>query len=72
MSRKYLIQGLIVSLMAVVLATGCAGPSASSSEQIQRALAVDTRDSVDQYILGATDVVRVSVWRNEYLRSGSA
>ncbi|WP_228285625.1 XrtA/PEP-CTERM system exopolysaccharide export protein [Marinobacter sp. bablab_jr008] len=53
--------------MAVALATGCAGPSASSSEQIQRALAVDTRDSVDQYILGATDVVRVSVWRNEDL-----
>jgi polysaccharide export outer membrane protein len=30
-------------------------------------LAVDTVNSVDEYILGATDVVRVSVWRNEDL-----
>lgn len=67
MSRKYLTQGLFVSFMAVALATGCAGPSASSPDKIQRALALDTRDSVDQYILGATDVVRVSVWRNEDL-----
>lgn len=67
MSRKYLTQGLFVSFMAVALATGCAGPSASSPDKIQRALALDTRDSVNQYILGATDVVRVSVWRNEDL-----
>lgn len=67
MSRKYLSQGLIVSLLAVALFSGCAGPSASSPEKIQRALAVETRDSVDQYILGATDVVQVSVWRNEDL-----
>src|SRR5690554_7791904 len=67
MSRKYLTQGLFVSFMAVALATGCAGPSASSPDKIQRALALDTRDSVDQYVLGATDVVRVSVWRNEDL-----
>ncbi|MEC7727121.1 MAG: XrtA/PEP-CTERM system exopolysaccharide export protein [Pseudomonadota bacterium] len=39
----------------------------SSPEQIQRALAVDTTNSVEEYILGATDVVRVSVWRNEDL-----
>ncbi|MBR9871237.1 MAG: sugar ABC transporter substrate-binding protein [Gammaproteobacteria bacterium] len=67
MSRKYLSQGLIVSLLAVALFSGCAGPSASSPEKIQRALAVETRDSVDQYILGATDVVQVSVWRNDDL-----
>lgn len=67
MSRKYLTQGLIVSLLAVALFSGCAGPSASSPEKIQRALTVETRDSVDQYILGATDVVQVSVWRNEDL-----
>ncbi|MDP4546413.1 XrtA/PEP-CTERM system exopolysaccharide export protein [Marinobacter sp. MDS2] len=67
MSRKYLTQGLFVSLLAVALFSGCAGPSASSPEKIQRALAVETRDSVDQYILGATDVVQVSVWRNDDL-----
>ena len=67
MSRKYLTQGLIVSLMAVALFSGCAAPSASSPEKIQRALTVETRDSVDQYILGATDVVKVSVWRNDDL-----
>src|SRR5690606_16376174 len=67
MSRKYLTQGLLVSFLAVALLSGCAGPSASSPEKIQRALAIETRDSVDQYILGATDVVQVSVWRNEDL-----
>jgi len=67
MSRKYLTQGFFVSLLAVALFSGCAGPSASSPEKIQRALTVETRDSVDQYILGATDVVQVSVWRNEDL-----
>lgn len=67
MSRKYLAQGLFVSFLAVALATGCAGPSASSPDKIQRALAVDTRDSVDQYILGPSDVVTVSVWRNDDL-----
>lgn len=67
MSRKYLTRGLFVSLMAVVFVAGCAGPSASSPEKIQQALAIETRDSVDQYILGPTDVVQVSVWRNEDL-----
>lgn len=67
MSRKYLTQGLLVSFLAVALLSGCAGPSASSPEKIQRALAIETRDSVDQYILGATDVVQVSVWRNDDL-----
>jgi polysaccharide export outer membrane protein len=67
MSRKYLLQGLVVSFVAALLITGCAGPSASSPEKIQQALAVDTRDSVEQYILGATDVVQITVWRNEDL-----
>ncbi|WP_372965408.1 XrtA/PEP-CTERM system exopolysaccharide export protein [Marinobacter sp.] len=67
MSRKYLIQGLFTSFVAVAILSGCAGPSVSSPEQIQRALAVDTRDSVNQYVLGATDVVQVSVWRNDDL-----
>lgn len=67
MSRKYSLQGLIIVLFAVVLVSGCATQSASSPEKIQRALAVDASTSVDQYILGATDVVSVSVWRNEDL-----
>ncbi|KMQ74631.1 XrtA/PEP-CTERM system exopolysaccharide export protein [Marinobacter subterrani] len=67
MSSKYSLQGLLMSLTAVVFVAGCAGPGASSPEMIQKALAVDTRNSVDQYILGATDVVRVSVWRNDDL-----
>lgn len=67
MSSKSLLQGLALSLLAVAFASGCAGPGASSPEKIERALAVDTVNSVDQYILGATDVVRVSVWRNEDL-----
>lgn len=65
MSWKYLLKGLATSLAAVVMVSGCATQTASSPEKIQRALALDTRDSVDQYILGATDVVRVSVWRND-------
>ncbi len=67
MSSKYSLQGLLMSLAAVVFVAGCAGPGASSPEKIQRALAVDTTNSVDQYFLGATDVVRVSVWRNDDL-----
>lgn len=67
MSRKYSLQGLILVLFSVVLVSGCATQSASSPEKIQRALAVDASTSVDQYILGATDVVSVSVWRNEDL-----
>ena len=67
MSSKYSLKGLLMSLAAVTLIAGCAGPGTSSPEKIQKALAVDTTNSVDQYILGATDVVRVSVWRNDDL-----
>lgn len=67
MSSKYSLRGLLLSLTAVALVAGCAGPRSSSPEKIQKALAIDTTNSVDQYILGATDVVRVSVWRNDDL-----
>ncbi len=67
MSRKYSLAGISLLLAAVALATGCAGPSASSPDKIQRALRLDTSTSVDEYVLGATDVVQVSVWRNEDL-----
>ncbi|MEQ9546546.1 MAG: polysaccharide biosynthesis/export family protein [Marinobacter sp.] len=67
MSRKYSLAGISLLLAGVALATGCAGPSASSPDKIQRALRLDTSTSVDEYVLGATDVVQVSVWRNEDL-----
>lgn len=67
MSRKYSLAGISLLLAAVALATGCAGPSASSPAEIQRALRLDTSTSVDEYVLGPTDVVQVSVWRNEDL-----
>lgn len=67
MTRKTVLKEVIASFLAVALASGCATQTASSPEKIRKALALDTRDSVDQYILGATDVVRVSVWRNEDL-----
>lgn len=67
MPSKFSPATWIASLIAAVILAGCAGPDVSSPEQIQRALAVDTTNSVEEYILGATDVVRVSVWRNEDL-----
>lgn len=67
MPSKFSPTGWITGLLAALMLAGCAGPNVSSPEQIQRALAVDTTNSVEEYILGATDVVRVSVWRNEDL-----
>jgi len=67
MSRMFRFWGVIATLVAVALSTGCAAPTASSPEAINRALTVDTTTSVDEYILGPTDTVRVSVWRNEDL-----
>lgn len=67
MSRMYTFLGLIFTLLAVAMSSGCAAPSASSPDKIRQALNVDNSRSVDQYVLGATDVVRVSVWRNEDL-----
>ncbi|WP_150913194.1 XrtA/PEP-CTERM system exopolysaccharide export protein [Marinobacter halotolerans] len=64
MSSKYSRWGLLMSLAAVAFIAGCATNSPSSSEKIQQALNLETTNSVDQYILGPTDVVRVSVWRN--------
>lgn len=66
MSRMYPPQGLAL-LLIVALTAGCAGPSASSRDKIQRALSVSTVNSVEEYLLGVSDVVRVAVWRNEDL-----
>lgn len=67
MSRMYRVWGVIATLVAVALSSGCAAPTASSPEAINRALTVDTTTSVDEYILGPTDTVRISVWRNDDL-----
>ena len=67
MLSKYSLRALLLPLATVVFFAGCASNSPSSNEKIQRALQLDTINSVDQYILGATDVVRVSVWRNDDL-----
>ncbi|PXX90736.1 sugar ABC transporter substrate-binding protein [Marinobacter vulgaris] len=67
MSSKYSIRALLLPLAAVAFITGCASNSPSSDAKVQQALQLDTVNSVDQYILGATDVVRVSVWRNDDL-----
>jgi len=67
MSSKCSLSGLLMSLTAVTFIAGCASNSPSSNEKIQQALKLETTNSVDQYILGPTDVVRVSVWRNEDL-----
>ncbi|MBW0146453.1 XrtA/PEP-CTERM system exopolysaccharide export protein [Marinobacter arenosus] len=66
MSRMYSLPGLAL-LLTVTLISGCAGHSPSSRDKIQRALSVNTATSVEEYVLGATDVVKVSVWRNEDL-----
>ncbi|MEP3562136.1 MAG: XrtA/PEP-CTERM system exopolysaccharide export protein [Marinobacter sp.] len=65
MSLKSFVPAAVFSFMAAILLAGCASNAPSSPEMVQRALAMEARDSVDQYVLGATDVVRVSVWRNE-------
>ncbi|MCM0611815.1 polysaccharide biosynthesis/export family protein [Marinobacter sediminum] len=64
MSSKYSLQGLLVSLTAAALVAGCAGPQPSSQEAINEALSLQTSTSVDEYILGPTDSVQISVWRN--------
>lgn len=53
-----------MSLTAVAFVTGCAGPQSSSPEAINEALSLQTSTSVEDYVLGPTDEVQVSVWRN--------
>ncbi|TNE78140.1 MAG: sugar ABC transporter substrate-binding protein, partial [Gammaproteobacteria bacterium] len=67
MSRKQVLRGVSLTFITLALATGCAAPSGSSPDQIQRALSVESPNAVDEYRLGETDVVRVSVWRNDDL-----
>lgn len=67
MSRKYLpLTGIIALLISVVLA-GCARQSPSSPEKIKQALSLAETQSEEIYVIGATDGIRVSVWRNQDL-----
>lgn len=64
MSSKYSPRGLMMSLTAVAFVAGCAGPQSSSQEAIDEALSLQTSTSVDDYVLGPTDEIQISVWRN--------
>jgi polysaccharide export outer membrane protein len=64
LSRKFLILVTGIATMAIA---GCASTPASSPDKVQQALSSETRDTNTPYILGVSDVVTVSVWRNEDL-----
>lgn len=67
MSRKHSMFGFGFLLSGLILMAGCAGQPVSSPEEIQRALASGPGAMPDDYVLGPTDVVTVSVWRNQDL-----
>lgn len=67
MLRITKVVSVAVSLLVIAFLAGCASNQASSPEKIQRALSVGTEQGEKPYILGATDVVSVSVWRNNDL-----
>lgn len=54
----------VVVFVSVVALTGCVGPIASSPDKISQALNMGAADSAAEYIIGATDEISVSVWRN--------
>lgn len=56
---------MLIAAFAVlsVLLSGCVATPASSPDKIRQALNVE-KQGVDEYILGPTDVVDISVWRN--------
>ncbi|SFM53304.1 XrtA/PEP-CTERM system exopolysaccharide export protein [Marinobacter zhejiangensis] len=64
MSKLFRVGMAIFSLVAALALSACVGPAVSSPEQIQRALNMNTSGASGQYVLGSTDVVLVSVWRN--------
>lgn len=70
MSSKFSLPGLVMALTAIALVTGCAGPQPSSQEAIDEALSLQTSTSVEEYVLGPTDSVQISVWRNQDLSIG--
>lgn len=67
MSGMSIMRGAILSFCAAVFLGGCASTNSSSPERISEALAASPSDETKEYILGPTDIVLVSVWRNEDL-----
>jgi len=63
---KFLLNGLVSALAFLVL-SGCSSTPSSSPERIQQALQAPATSENEEYVLGPTDVVQVSVWRNEDL-----
>lgn len=57
---------ILLAVAAMIWLSGCAGPEVSSQQEIQAALN-STPPSLKHYILGPSDVVEVSVWRNQDL-----
>ena len=58
-------RSLVVCAFAIFgLLAGCASTPASPPEKIRQALSMEGAENSAPYILGATDVVSVSVWRN--------
>lgn len=64
LARKF---SILLAGLAVIATTGCAIAPASSPDKVQQALSSDAGDENTPYILGVTDVVSVSVWRNQDL-----
>ncbi|MDC0661957.1 XrtA/PEP-CTERM system exopolysaccharide export protein [Marinobacter sp. SS21] len=54
----------IVAFVSVVALTGCVGPIASPPDKIAQALNLGAAENTGEYIIGATDEISVSVWRN--------
>jgi polysaccharide export outer membrane protein len=67
MSGKYSSLGFSFIVAALAFLGGCSGQQVSSPEDIEKALAVGSGDVSEDYVLGPTDVVTVSVWRNQDL-----
>jgi len=64
MSGKHSSLGFGFIVVSLSILVGCSGNPVSSSEDIRNALASGQDSMPEEYVLGPTDVVTVSVWRN--------
>ncbi|MDX1754875.1 MAG: polysaccharide biosynthesis/export family protein [Marinobacter sp.] len=53
-----------VVLISVIVMTGCVGPISSPPDKIAQALNMGAAEAPGEYVIGATDEISVSVWRN--------
>ena len=67
MSFKHSAMGYGLIIGTLALLAGCAGQPVSSPEEIKAALAAGPDEMPQDYVLGPTDVVTVSVWKNQDL-----